>query len=290
MAGEALPEVISIGEPPRTSRSINISKSFVENHCGFEIESDQLVNSWERLGFSVEGNDPWLVNVPSFRSEVDRPIDLVEEFIRIHGTEELNNSRIYFPSNHRENDLTYDFCEKCINNLVGQGFQEVYNYSLRNEEEITSWFSDFDSELIKLKNPLTSDHTHTAFSFAWAFGLSCIKSKNLNSLTQVFETGRVFRPGPRGNTELISVAFSILPKNNLREWKKIEPVNFFDLKRIVNRLFHGTGINLPNQPWTLLENLSSWQNGYATSLGDVHQNKIQISAGIINLELSKEKK
>ena len=50
--GEALPEVISIGEPPRTSRSINISKSFVENHCGFEIESDQLVNSWERLGFS----------------------------------------------------------------------------------------------------------------------------------------------------------------------------------------------------------------------------------------------
>ena len=94
--GEALPEVISIGEPPRTSRSINISKSFVENHCGFEIESDQLVNSWERLGFSVEGNDPWLVNVPSFRSEVDRPIDLVEEFIRIC-TEELNNSRIYFP-------------------------------------------------------------------------------------------------------------------------------------------------------------------------------------------------
>ena len=83
--------------------------------------------------FFSKGNDPWLVNVPSFRSEVDRPIDLVEEFIRIHGTEELNNSRIYFPANHRENDLTYDFCEKCINNLVGQGFQEVYNYSLRNE-------------------------------------------------------------------------------------------------------------------------------------------------------------
>ena len=288
--GEALPEVISIGEPPRTSRSINISKSFVENHCGFEIESDQLVNSWERLGFSVEGNDPWLVNVPSFRSEVDRPIDLVEEFIRIHGTEELNNSRIYFPANHRENDFTYDFCEKCINNLVGQGFQEVYNYSLRNEEEINSWFSDFDSELIKLKNPLTSDHTHIRPSLLPGL-LDCLAAnqKNLNSLTQVFETGRVFRPGPRGNTELISVAFSILPKNNLREWKKIEPVNFFDLKRIVNRLFHSTGINLPNQPWTLLENQSSWQYGHATSLGNVHQNKIQISAGIINLELSKGK-
>ena len=71
--------------------------------------------------------------------------------------------------------------------------------------------------------------------------------------------------------------------------KKIEPVNFFDLKRILNRLFHSTGINLPNQPWTLLENLSSWQYGHATSLGNVHQNKIQISAGIINLELSKGK-
>ena len=119
-----------------------------------------MTNAWERLGFEVKGNDPWEVNVPSFRSEVDRPIDLVEEFLRIHGTKELQDSSVSFPSSFRENDPTYDFCQKATDNLVGQGFQECCNYSLRSGEEILAWHADLDIEKLALANPLSSDHTH----------------------------------------------------------------------------------------------------------------------------------
>jgi phenylalanyl-tRNA synthetase beta chain len=158
--GELVPECVSVGSSPRGERSIEIEKSFVEKTCGFEMDAVQLASSWKRLGFSVSGNDPWTVTVPSFRWEVERPIDLVEEFLRIHGTGELADSGISSPALLRENDPSYDFCDRAIDNLVGQGFQETCNYSLRSSEETSSWFPQLECEKVALANPLTSDHTH----------------------------------------------------------------------------------------------------------------------------------
>ena len=288
--GECVPEVISIGSPPRGERIVEIEKSFVEARCGFEVNSQELVQSWERLDFKVTGTDPWKVTIPSFRSEVDRPIDLVEEFIRIHGTSDLNDSCLSVPALHRDNDPTYEFCDRAIENLSGQGFQEVCNYSLRASSEITSWFPELDSNRIKLNNPLTADHTHVRPSLLPGLVDALSNNqKNLNTLSQVFETGRIFQPGPRGNVELISVAFAMFPKSADREWKKTRDLDFFDLKRVVNRFFHATGLNLPKNPWISELDSTLWQKKHAAQKGDVHQNKIEISAGIISLNLSKAK-
>ena len=206
---------------PRGERSIEIPKSFVEKTCGFEVDELELSKSWERLGFSVSGHDPWTVKIPSFRWEVDRPIDLVEEFLRIHGTNELSDSGLSSPALLRENDPAYDFCNKAIDNLVGQGFQETCNYSLRSSEKRSSWLPQLESEKIALANPLTSDHTPSGPPCFpdWPDVLAH-NQKNLNDLQGVFETGRVFRPGPRGNLECISVAFATLAQPDSRQWKK----------------------------------------------------------------------
>ena len=212
--GECMPEVISLGCSPRSERTIEVEKSFIEARCGFDVEDNKLTQSWERLGFEVSGSGPWQVKVPSFRSEVDRPIDLVEEFIRIHGTSDLNSSRLSIPALHRDNDQSYDFCDRAIENLCGQRFQEVYNYSLRASSEINNWFPQLEASRIGLNNPLTADHTHIRPSLLPGLVDALSNNqKNLNTLSHVFETGRVFQPGPRGNTELISVAFAMFPKS-----------------------------------------------------------------------------
>ena len=288
--GECIPEVVVAGEPPRGSRVIQIDQSFVEEKCGFSVDPGILVRSWERLGFQVEGTNPWSVEVPSFRSEVDRPIDLVEEFIRIYGTSKLTDCSLSIPAIHRENDPSYDFFDRTIENLSGQGFQEVCNYSLRSGEEIKNWFPQLENEKIGLLNPLTADHTHVRPSLLPGLLDSLANNqKNLNPLSQVFETGRVFQPGPRGNVELLSVSFALFPHSVIREWKETDELDFFDLKRIIHRLFHGTGISLPKKKWCPIEDSSPWQNKHAARIGNVHQNKIEISAGIISLPLSKEK-
>ena len=288
--GQCVPEIVSYGKAPRSSRTIEIEHAFVEERCGFNVDADNLVQSWKRLGFTVEGKNPWQVEVPSFRSEVDRPIDLVEEFIRIYGTSDLNNSPLPIPALHRDNDQSYDFCDRAIENLSSQGLQEVCNYSLRSANEIKNWFPSLEHESIQLNNPLTADHTHVRPSLLpGLLDALANNQKNLSQLSQVFETGRVFQPGPRGNVELISVALAMFPQTVSREWKKTEALDFFDIKRIIHRFFHATGINMPKDPWILVQETNPWQNKHASKKGDVHKNKIEISAGTISLTLSKQK-
>jgi phenylalanyl-tRNA synthetase beta subunit len=98
-----------------------------------------------------------------------------------------------------------------------------------------------------------------------------------------------FNPVPAGNVELISVALAMFPQTVSREWKKTEALDFFDIKRIIHRFFHATGINMPKDPWILEQEPIPWQNKHASQKGDVHKNKIEISAGIISLALSKQK-
>jgi phenylalanyl-tRNA synthetase beta chain len=288
--GELVPECVSVGSSPRGERSIEIEKSFVEKTCGFEMDAVQLASSWKRLGFSVSGNDPWTVTVPSFRWEVERPIDLVEEFLRIHGTGELADSGISSPALLRENDPSYDFCDRAIDNLVGQGFQETCNYSLRSSEETSSWFPQLECEKVALANPLTSDHTHVRPSLLpGLIDVLAHNQKNLNDLQGVFEAGRVFRPGPRGNLECVSVAFATLAQPDSRQWKKGDAIDFFEIKAAISRLLKATGLTLPKGTWTELQNESPWQDGYSAGIGDCHRNKLQVTIGIIRLQLSKSK-
>ncbi len=288
--GSVNPDFVSLGEAPRGERTIEIHRAYVEQVCGFDLAPDSLIEAWVRLGFSVQGEDPWQVTVPSFRSEVDRPIDLVEEFLRIHGTDDLKDAAFAFPATHRENDSSYDFLQRAIDNLIGQGFQECCNYSLRSSAEISAWHPHSELKSLALKNPLTADHTHVRASLLPGLvdNLSH-NQKNLTNLTQVFETGRVFRSGPRGNLELISVAFASFAKPNSRQWKNRENLDFFGLKNQLQRLLHATGLNQPRGQWDLLSCASLWQDGYSARLGDFLRNKLELSLGIIKLSLSKEK-
>ena len=288
--GQCLQEYVSLGNHPRGDRSIEITKSFAEKICGFSIEPNQLTDAWNRLGFTVSGEDPWQVLVPSFRSEVDRPIDLVEEFLRIHGTDHLKDDPVAFPSSFRENDSTYEVCQKAINNLVGQGFQEACNYSLRSGNEVEEWNCNLETGKLALDNPLTSDHTHVRASLLPGLVENLSHNqKNFNDLTRFFETGRVFVPGPRGNVECISIAFASFAKPNSRQWKPREELDFFELKNQLQRVLHACGLNQPKGLWKSLSGQAPWQNDYSAKLGDCHRNKLEICIGILDLQLTKKK-
>ena len=287
--GSASSEFISVGEPPRTSRTIEIETAYVEERCGFEVSTEDLTASWKRLGFEVEGTSPIRVTVPSYRSEVDRPIDLVEEFLRIRGTSDLQGSKFLSPSLIRDNEPAYDLCDRAVDNLIGQGYQEACNYSLRSSDELRSWFPEINQEDLALGNPLTADHTHIRASLLPGLvEVLAHNQKNLNDLNHLFEIGRVFQPGPRGNTELISIAWVNTQANSRKNWKEEESSDFFSLKNSLERLLHAVGLNLPKGLWQSTEGQLPWQSGYAATLGDVHRNKLGIGLGTLSLNLTKK--
>jgi phenylalanyl-tRNA synthetase beta chain len=287
--GSASSEFISVGAPPRTSRTIEIETAYVEERCGFEVSTEDLTASWKRLGFEIEGTSPIRVTVPSYRSEVDRPIDLVEEFLRIRGTSDLQGSKFLSPSLIRDNEPAYDLCDRAVDNLIGQGYQEACNYSLRSSDELTSWFPEINQEDLALGNPLTADHTHIRASLLPGLvEVLAHNQKNLNDLNHLFEIGRVFQPGPRGNAELISIAWVNTQANSRKNWKEEESSDFFSLKNSLERLLHAVGLNLPKGLWQSTEDQLPWQSGYAATLGDVHRNKLGIGLGTLSLNLTKK--
>ena len=287
--GTASEEYVSIGTPPRGARTIKIEPTYVEERCGFEVNSEDLISSWQRLGFSVEGTSPIQVTVPSYRSEVDRPIDLVEEYLRIRGTADLQGSRFLSPSLQRENEPAFDLCDRAVDNLIGQGYQEVCNYSLRSANEVGTWFPEINQEALALGNPLTADHTHIRPSLLPGLvEVLAHNQRNLNSLNRVFEIGKVFRPGPRGNAELISIAWAQSLSNTQKNWKEENQSDFFDLKNSTERLLHASGMSLPKGHWQTIENKLPWQGGYAANLGDVHKNKLEICLGTLQLNVTKK--
>ena len=287
--GTASEEYVSIGTPPRGARTIKIEPTYVEERCGFEVNSEDLISSWQRLGFSVEGTSPIQVTVPSYRSEVDRPIDLVEEFLRIRGTADLQGSRFLSPSLQRENEPAFDLCDRAVDNLIGQGYQEVCNYSLRSANEVGTWFPEINQEALALGNPLTADHTHIRPSLLPGLvEVLAHNQRNLNSLNRVFEIGKVFRPGPRGNAELISIAWAQSLSNTQKNWKEENQSDFFDLKNSLERLLHASGMSLPKGHWQTIEDKLPWQGGYAANLGDVHKNKLEICLGTLQLNVTKK--
>ena len=287
--GTASEEYVSIGTPPRGARTIKIEPTYVEERCGFEVNSEDLISSWQRLGFSVEGTSPIQVTVPSYRSEVDRPIDLVEEYLRIRGTADLKGSRFLSPSLQRENEPAFDLCDRAVDNLIGQGYQEVCNYSLRSANEVGTWFPEINQEALALGNPLTADHTHIRPSLLPGLvEVLAHNQRNLNSLNRVFEIGKVFRPGPRGNAELISIAWAQSLSNTQKNWKEENQSDFFDLKNSMERLLHASGMSLPKGHWQTIEDKLPWQGGYAANLGDVHKNKLEICLGTLQLNVTKK--
>ncbi|MGE4551066.1 MAG: phenylalanine--tRNA ligase subunit beta, partial [Opitutales bacterium] len=288
--GELVPEEVQVGEPPRDDRTIEIAPSFVRERCGYEVDDDRISDAWRRLGFTVETGKRWKVTVPSFRSEVDRPIDLVEEFVRIDGTGQIPEGPVACEAISRDNSPLFTCMEKAADILVGQGFRECCNYSLRDAREIEAWHGKETADALALANPLTAEHTHLRASLLpGLLDALAHNQRNQNDLRRVFETGRVLRVGPKGNMELLSVAFAMLSKHTAREWKDEATPDFHEAKLCANRLLAATGISMPKGGLRLITDSRTWQEEHAGGAGEVMVNRVELSVGYCKLALSRQK-
>src|SRR5450759_686040 len=131
------------------------------------------------IGIKDENGDNLTLEIPSYRVEVRREADVIEEILRIYG---YNNVGV---SNHVNSTLSYPEKpdkEKIVNIisdlLSANGFAEIMCNSL-NPAEWYEQSSDFDMEqLVMLANPLSSDLNAMRQSLLYG-GLSSI-IRNIN--------------------------------------------------------------------------------------------------------------
>ncbi|HEU4894670.1 MAG TPA: phenylalanine--tRNA ligase subunit beta, partial [Acidimicrobiia bacterium] len=83
--GEILDGAVDVITVPFAPWTIELGLEDVTRLLGSGFDAGSVRQILERLGLGVDGSDPMEVTIPTFRPDLTRPADLVEEVARIHG-------------------------------------------------------------------------------------------------------------------------------------------------------------------------------------------------------------
>lgn len=261
---------VAVGVPPRGERRIHLPSGFVASKLGAPAPDDTVAEVLRRIGFAVAPAEGGLgVVVPTFRSDIGRPIDLVEEYVRIHGTDQVPVGRPVAPPPGEPEAPAAAFVREAALRLAGSGHVECCHYSLRDRAELVRTLGEAGADTLALGNPLTSDQTHLRASLLPGLALALQLNLSVHAEpARLFETGTVFRPGADGQVrEYVAVAAVSLVQPPRRSWLPRPAPDLFSAKRLVSDLALAAGIAASRLSWSPVAS-GLWQAGHAAELAD----------------------
>jgi phenylalanyl-tRNA synthetase beta chain len=291
--GELLGPPLVAGEPPLVEREIDLSPGWVRERLGFDIPDEAIKDSLDRLELAVdetvddEDAPLFRVGIPSFRQDLYRPIDLVEEVIRMHGSDRIPEGSVKATVTLREDDPVPVYQRHATALLTGKGFQETVHYSLRDERELKLWYGSGALDQLALANPLASDASHLRPSLVPGL-LDCLRlnAARHNEAVRLFECGRVFRAYADNVYELFSVGF-VVAQEGAASWRAGERPDYYLSARIAADLLEAAGV--PSDPARFLpiEGEHPWQPGHAARIGGFSDG-YEAKFGLLNLAMTRE--
>jgi phenylalanyl-tRNA synthetase beta chain len=294
--GTVVGPLLKVGGDRPWQREIPVTPDYVRARLGFNIGDEDIRLSLEALNLSIVGEKAvgnsfeWVVRVPSYRTDLDRPIDLVEEVLRVFGTDQVPAAVCTGPALiDGDDDPIVIFNRKVTDYLVGQHFHEVVNYTLRSHQEMSTWVSEASAQELALANPFVGDQSHLRPTLV----LGLLDSLKLNqsrgvAVERLFETGRVFMELNGTVQECVGAAFLLCHNPKDRAWLKRPEPDFYAVKRHMEILATEAGINLGEQELVPVRGAFwGWQEGHSAAAGDI-QHGWTARFGLLNLSLARD--
>lgn len=174
----------------------------VNRVAGKVIDKQTITNILMLLDMEVKpvGEEKIMVTVPLNKADVTRPIDLIEEILRIYGYNniEIPTMLTYDMSCLRQNDSAYQMQTTISKYLADNGFYEVMNNSLTRAEYAQQYDFLNENETVKLLNPLSSELNAMRQTLLFS-GLENV-SRNVNNKAadlRLFEFGKTYHFNPQ---------------------------------------------------------------------------------------------
>jgi len=276
-------------------REIVVAPAFIRERLGFAIPDGEMKDALEALDLNVvreeaagDGSPLWTVAIPSWRDDLDRPIDLVEEVLRLHGTERIPPARLLAPGLVGDDDPSVRFVRRATDYLVGHDFHECVNLTLRPGNELSTWVSQAAAAELALANPFVADQSHLRPTLIMGL-LETLKLNQARGVaaTRLAETGRVFIERHGQNLECLAAAF-IIADDPVRRWKRREPADFYTTKHHIAALAAAAGIDFARQPpATPGDAYFGWQEGHAAVFGGMADGWTA-RCGLLNLAMVRD--
>jgi phenylalanyl-tRNA synthetase beta chain len=162
MCGGEASEVLVAGAPPIIRKTVAFPPSETKRLTGIDVAPERAEEILTALGFKVSRADPWLVDVPSWRPDVEGKADLAEEIARIVGFDALPAVTLPARRAVEPPKLTPAQVRRRLvkRALAGRGMLEAVTWSF-TDERYAALFSDGPAWLsgqgLILANPISSD-------------------------------------------------------------------------------------------------------------------------------------
>lgn len=248
--GEVLKGVIDVYPKPLERKVIKLRYARINKILGYDVAPETVRFIMNKLDFvlPLEEEDFIMVEVPLFRPDIEREIDLIEEVARIYGYDKIPEVGKVNVTLQRKVDQTKGK-EKAREIFTALGYNEIITNSLLNDK-----LAEMFGKPIKLMNPQSSEMTHPRPSLLPGMLQTIsrnikVKEENL----QLFEIGHIFNlknqeiKSFEDFEEIESLLFSVTGLKTEKEWFT-NPVKFdiFDLKGdlelFAEKMFSGANI------------------------------------------------
>ena len=288
--------LIEEGAEPPTITEVALCPDRVRKFIGFDISDQEMQAVLESLGLGVaihgaaDGSPRWEVSIPSFRQDLQRDVDLIEEIIRVYGTNRIPESEVVARGISTEDHRIYTVNESVADYLTGQNFNEAYLYSLRDPEETQFFFGDGGFKVLALDNPLQSDQSHMRPSLIPGL-LDVLKLNKARGTgaSRFFERGHVYREVKGEMVELISVSFVILADQVSREWRQREVADFYTARTLAGNILDLAGTASSKLNYNPIAECKLWQGGQSAYAGDFAKMGFEATVGLLNVATLKDR-
>jgi len=226
-------------------RTIEYSPSRASVLLGMEVTAEQAEKYLGALGFDVQGTK---VTPPSWRPDIVREEDVIEEIGRVHGFDRIPETPIRGTSTRGGQFGIYGISEKTRQALLRCGLDQVISHSLRDRHPL-----DFKEDWrVGPRNPHSPEMAWLRDSLLP--GLAEAASRNGGKNVQLFEIGKVFVRGEYQTDESPEASFLITGQMGQPHWESKTPpvVDFWFAKGIVEEVAAALGdtivFGLPRNP------------------------------------------
>ncbi len=265
--GELQTGVVDWYPDPIRPKQITLRPQRCREILGVEVPTEKMAEILTHLGFGVETDDALRVTVPTFRSDIEKEIDLIEEVARIYGYNNIpdattNKGPLFTPSHPRE-----EFFGQLRHLMTGAGFDEIMGHGLADSRHASLLFPDRPQ--VRITNPVSEEINimrNTLLVTALTTVAHNLAHRNVD--LRLFEIGAAYFPPDSKQDwhedDKLSLAVSGNRSGNWKDHPRAS--DFHDLKGALETLFarlgygnqSGNPVSYANAPVSFFENGESF--------------------------------
>lgn len=210
-------------------RQIKLNPEKINQLLGTNISEQEMVQILNKIELKTQNN---LIEIPTFRNDIENDADIAEEVLRFYGYDKINST---LPATNiiGKKNKSQIINDKIKEIMIAQGGYEIKSFSFESPKVFEKCLME-NQDAVKISNPLGEEfsimRTNTINSMMQALSLNFNKK---NDEAILFELGKVYE---KNNNDLPS-------EHQILTIGAYEKIDFFNIKGVIEKLFSKLKIN-----------------------------------------------